>query len=69
MTRDADKQTLNELQGDIADMKAFMDCIDAHIHWLGATLPIESVEIPEFKAAVATLERMERKTGAIKRGL
>ena len=56
---------INELQSDIRDIKAYMDTIDAHIHWLGSSLPNHQVEIPELKAMAKKLSQMDGKIAQV----
>ena len=63
--RDRMRAAFDEIAGDLIDMDAYMKNIDLHIHWLGGTLPVESVEIPEFKAAVETLNRITAELAAV----
>jgi len=54
-------KTINHLRRDIDDLNSLMQGIDAHIHWLGAGLRGESVEIPEYEGVLNTLQRMKEK--------
>lgn len=63
--REQRKTAFDEIAGDLTDMDAYMKNIDRHIQWLGAALPKESVNIPEFKAAVETLNRVSARIAAV----
>lgn len=63
--REQTRKAFDEIAGDLIDMDAYMKNIDLHIQWLGAALPAESVDIPEFKAAVDTLNRISARLAAV----
>lgn len=63
--REQTRKAFDEIAGDLIDMDTYMKNIDLHIQWLGAALPAESVDIPEFKAAVDTLNRISARIAAV----
>jgi hypothetical protein len=63
--REQTRKAFDEIAGDLIDMDAYMKNIDLHIQWLGAALPTESVVIPEFLAAMNTLNRISARLAAV----